>query len=173
MAKEDFIARLVKARSALGWSQADLAKASGISATQLSRYESGLNEPRINMIGKLAKSLNVQLDWLAHGRGPIDGDNGGRPMSPGLVSMPLDFSAEEMELIQGYAASKGLSVEMATRQLALSALKGRTEAIKLQPESASEAEKEAVEHIKQALADLEKRLASLEGDKTPSSTFRK
>lgn len=120
--KEDFISRLVKARSSLGWSQADLAKASGISATQLSRYEGGLSEPRPQALGKLAKSLNVQFDWLAHGRGPIEGDSHDRPGPPGMRLIELDFSDTEITTLKEYAQAKGVTLEMAARQLLIAGM---------------------------------------------------
>lgn len=165
--KEDFIARLIKARSALGWSQADLSKASGISATQLSRYESGLSEPRPQALGKLSAALNVQFDWLAHGRGPIEGSTPDRPAPPGMRFIEVDLSDEELKDLEKYAQARGLTVEMAARQLALSGLKDRAETIKHLPENASEAEKGAFEHLKQTLADLEKRLSGLEAKNNP------
>lgn len=161
--KKDFIARLVKARSALGWSQADLSKASGISATQLSRYEGGLSEPRPQALGKLSAALNVQFDWLAHGRGPIDGPNNESATPPGFNGIEMEFSEEELAPIQRYAQAKGLTVEMAVRQLALSALK---EITLPQPGSSAEVSQEDFTNLKKVMDDFAKRLASLESSKT-------
>ena len=64
--------RLIKARSAFGWSQADLSEASGVAAAQISRYESGRNQPRPHIIAKLAKALAVSTRWLTNQSEQVD-----------------------------------------------------------------------------------------------------
>jgi transcriptional regulator with XRE-family HTH domain len=161
MPKQGFIDRLVKARSALGWSQADLARASGISATQLSRYESGLNGPRINMIGRLAKALNVQFDWLAYGKGPIEGENTQAATPSGFISLEMELSEDEMKDVQRFAQTNNLSVEMAVRQLTLRGLTERTKA--MTPQSLGAYPPEELASLKKLVAEVEKRLTNLEG----------
>lgn len=114
--------RLIRVRSALGWTQQDLAEASGVAAAQISRYESGRNEPRAEMVAKLAKSLDVQFDWLAHGRGPIEGGHPDRTSPPGVHLIEMDLTDEELRHLQQYAQAKGLTVEMAARQLIFSSV---------------------------------------------------
>ncbi|WP_315534029.1 helix-turn-helix transcriptional regulator [Delftia acidovorans] len=56
--------RIAEARQKAGLSQAELGEKSGIAQTQISRYESGRAAPRRESIEKLAKALDVPLDWL-------------------------------------------------------------------------------------------------------------
>ena len=52
-------------RSALGLSQAELAKRAGISLRQLSRYEAGEQQPVLSAAVALANALNISLAQLA------------------------------------------------------------------------------------------------------------
>lgn len=61
--------RIRNRRIELGLSQAQLSRDTGIAAPQLSRYESGANEPRADIAAKLAKALGVTYEWLLDGRG--------------------------------------------------------------------------------------------------------
>ncbi|MEI7367176.1 helix-turn-helix domain-containing protein [Pectobacterium sp. 1950-15] len=65
--KDTLISRIIERRAELGWSQEQLSKESGVAAAQISRYEAGINEPRANVIAKLAKGLMVPFSWLAYG----------------------------------------------------------------------------------------------------------
>jgi|GEM_PF-1476274 len=56
--------RIAEARQKAGLSQAELCERSGIAQTQISRYESGRAAPRRESIEKLAKALDVPLEWL-------------------------------------------------------------------------------------------------------------
>lgn len=64
-----FAGRLLRARADRGWSQADLAAASGVAATQISRYEAG-SIPRAPVVAKLAKALGEPFEWLLTGEDP-------------------------------------------------------------------------------------------------------
>ncbi|MGW2379107.1 helix-turn-helix domain-containing protein [Streptomyces sp. NPDC001658] len=64
-------------RTALDISQADLAKATGISLRQLARYEAGEQQPTLSAAVALADALGISLDLLA-----------------GRVSYDLDLSGE-------------------------------------------------------------------------------
>lgn len=60
MAIQDRLAANVKAfRSKLGWSQEDLADASGLHRTYVSGVERAIRNPTIEIIQKLAKALKV------------------------------------------------------------------------------------------------------------------
>ena len=68
--------RLAKARRAAGFEQSELAEITGISRRTLSRYETGLSEPkRANLIA-ISFATGVSLDWLENGEIPA-GDNPG------------------------------------------------------------------------------------------------
>jgi transcriptional regulator with XRE-family HTH domain len=64
---DSFATRIIKCRSARGWSQADLSKASGVAPAQISRYEQGDVEPRPVALAKLSAALNVSFSYLALG----------------------------------------------------------------------------------------------------------
>ena len=150
--------RLTRARSALGWSKQDLAESSGVAAAQISRYEAGRNEPRSEVVAKLARALNVQFDWLAYGRGPIEGPSNESVRPLGFVGIEAEFSEEELTLIRRYAQAKGLTVEMATRQLVLSMLDPRLD-------GSGGAAQDDVVSLKKTMNDFARRLADLEGEK--------
>lgn len=75
LARMAFPEQLVAYRKAKDWTQAELARAVGISIPQLQRYEAGTSQPTLDVIKKLAKTLGVTADALifeANERGPDD-----------------------------------------------------------------------------------------------------
>lgn len=56
--------RISQIRKSKNISQIKLAKLAGIHATVLSRYERGETTPAIDMANKLAKALDISLDYL-------------------------------------------------------------------------------------------------------------
>jgi transcriptional regulator with XRE-family HTH domain len=56
--------RIRKARKARGWNQAELAKRLQVSATTITRYESGERHPDPTTLKKLADLLEVSADYL-------------------------------------------------------------------------------------------------------------
>lgn len=70
-----FPARLAAARHARKLSQAQLSKATGINQSQIKRYETGLTQPSLDALRRLALALNVSTDALLFEegqRGPDD-----------------------------------------------------------------------------------------------------
>jgi transcriptional regulator with XRE-family HTH domain len=61
----DFSDVIRSRRSVLGISQADLAKATGISLRQLARYEAGEQQPVLSAATALADALGISVDQLA------------------------------------------------------------------------------------------------------------
>ena len=58
--------KLVLLRQKRGWSQIDLARATGIPQPTICRLESGdIKQPKIMTIVKIAKALGVSTDYLA------------------------------------------------------------------------------------------------------------
>lgn len=162
----DFVDRLIKARSALGWSQAELSQVSGISATQISRYESGISSPRPQAVGRLAKSLNVSFDWLSHGKGSIDPDLSERSgLAPdGWKSVELELPLSTIEWLQVSGAKQGVSSEARLLQILQEAIK---EELKKSPDTLG--------GLILRMAELEKKQKELadrvrpSGSKIPSS----
>jgi transcriptional regulator with XRE-family HTH domain len=73
---DTFPKRLAQVRAEKGLSQGDLAAKTGIAPAQISRYETGKNAPRPEIIARLARALDVSMDWLSTGDIPF-GDEAG------------------------------------------------------------------------------------------------
>lgn len=58
----DFGDRLHDLRTQRGWSQMDLARASGVSNVTISNIEGGNAEPKISTLRSLARALDVPFD---------------------------------------------------------------------------------------------------------------
>ncbi len=61
---ETFGAKLKRARINAGYTQQQLAAETKIKQSQISKFENGIQEPRIEQIGILADFLAVSTDWL-------------------------------------------------------------------------------------------------------------
>lgn len=70
------VRRLVEARKNIRWTQADLAKATGLQPAAISHFERGQRLPSLPNVVKLADALRVSLDWLT---GRNDGVPNQRP----------------------------------------------------------------------------------------------
>ncbi|MBP6019749.1 MAG: helix-turn-helix transcriptional regulator [Burkholderiaceae bacterium] len=68
---DTFAKRLRYAREQRKFSQAALARATGLSQGAISSYETG-NRKSTKIIFKLAQILNVNATWLSLGTGPMD-----------------------------------------------------------------------------------------------------
>lgn len=64
---DDFSGRVSSARAAKSMTQIELAAKVGISQRQIAAYEGSQSKPRKGVLLKLAKSLGVTPEWLAHG----------------------------------------------------------------------------------------------------------
>lgn len=63
--------RLRYARAGWGWSQDELATASGVSVATVQRVEGGAYEPQLGTVRKLAEALRIRPDFLAFGNEPM------------------------------------------------------------------------------------------------------
>lgn len=61
-------ARLTQARVRSGMSKTELAAATGVSAAAIGQYEAGVNSPRQDVLGQLAKALDVRPAFFVIGR---------------------------------------------------------------------------------------------------------
>lgn len=76
-----FNERMLQALDAKGWTQADLCKATGFKSGLISQLATNKNrDPRLMTATKIAKALDVSLDYLA-----------------GLTDNPSGLCAEELE----------------------------------------------------------------------------
>jgi len=62
--KHYFVRHLIELRQERGMSQADLAKALGISRSAVGMYEQGRREPDFETIGSISDYFGVSFDWL-------------------------------------------------------------------------------------------------------------
>lgn len=61
----DLVAERIRLRrSQLGLTQSDLSQLSGISQTQISKYELGQSQPTAPMLFQLARTMGTSVDWL-------------------------------------------------------------------------------------------------------------
>lgn len=63
--------RIKKARKALGWSQADLARRMFVSQPSVAAWELGRKAPHTKNLMRLAMLLGVSFEWLSTGRGEM------------------------------------------------------------------------------------------------------
>ena len=65
--------RLQHARDLKGWSQAQLAAASGLSQSTIGNIEAGTRKAK-GSLPEIAKALGISHDWLANGIGDMKGE---------------------------------------------------------------------------------------------------
>jgi transcriptional regulator with XRE-family HTH domain len=65
---ESLASRIADLRRDRGWSQKELARRVGMKPTQISKYERGIYEPRVDVVIRLAAALEVSTDLLLTGR---------------------------------------------------------------------------------------------------------
>nr|WP_186205924.1 helix-turn-helix transcriptional regulator [Burkholderia gladioli] len=108
----DLPLRIKSSRAALGWTQTQLAEASGMPKAQLSRYESGRSNPRPEAIEKIAHALNVTYEWLATGDGSPERNDDNLPLPAGFHDMKVDLPKELGDQLRQIAATKNQTSEM-------------------------------------------------------------
>lgn len=77
--------RIAILRISKGWSQAELARRIGVSASAVGMYEQGRREPSLGLLVRLAQELGVTTDYLLMGEIP-DGDPSVAPKLPSLTA---------------------------------------------------------------------------------------
>lgn len=106
-----FPSKLVRLRADAGMTQRELAKASGLSVPQISRYEMGTSKPRMTALVKLAAALNRDVSEL------VDADDQPEITEISLVSedetsMPVALPRASFERLQQEADANGVSLEV-------------------------------------------------------------
>lgn len=76
--------RIAILRISKGWSQAELARRIGVSASTVGMYEQGRREPSLGLLVRLAKELGATTDYLLMGETP-DADPSATPKLPSLT----------------------------------------------------------------------------------------
>lgn len=64
MYKENFPARIKKARLDAGYTQRQIEEFTGIKQSAIAKYETGKLEPDLEKLGILAQFYNIQINWL-------------------------------------------------------------------------------------------------------------
>ena len=64
MYKENFPIRIKKARIEAGYTQTQVHDITGVSQSNLTKYENGKLEPNLETLGILAQFYDVSTDWL-------------------------------------------------------------------------------------------------------------
>lgn len=86
------------------WRQEELAKATGMTQPAISRIESGeVTQPRLSVLHRLAKALDVTVDYLAG----ANGQAGASPADPGfrvLAGMYAGLSTAGRKQLVDYAS---------------------------------------------------------------------
>lgn len=78
----NFSDRLVQARKAKGLSQKALAKAAGVKESTVSRHSrGGRMNVRAEIVQRYARALDVRVEWLTDGTGPMKADEE-KPVNP-------------------------------------------------------------------------------------------
>ena len=65
--------RIAILRISKGWSQAELARRIGVSASAVGMYEQGRREPSLDIVVQLARVFGVTTDYLLTGETPNSG----------------------------------------------------------------------------------------------------
>lgn len=77
--------RISSQRHKLGLSQEDLAKRIGITRVSVSKWESGLNQPKGRYLSEIASALGVSVEWLLTGK----------DVAPSVAADQSDFANTE------------------------------------------------------------------------------
>lgn len=85
--------RLKELRDARGWTQDDLADASGMNRVTIAKYEAGRSEPKSASLGKLAMALGVDANVIL-----------GIEEESNTIKSSMDLTTDEIVLLERYRA---------------------------------------------------------------------
>lgn len=88
--------RIRLARRLKGWSQSKLAEKLGVTTSTVGHWERSLGHaPATSKLGKLAALLDVRVEWLMTGRGPMRVDEASRAQ----IRPPMALTPDEEQLL--------------------------------------------------------------------------
>lgn len=122
LTKEDFAGRLKTAIDSKKIKQADLAKSIDVSTANISNYVNGKAFPPIDTLAKIAKKLDISLDWLCGTERQERAETVGevaRSIMRVLNSLP---NSCELETIQIYENAIAKEEEIEEMRIALPAI---------------------------------------------------
>ena len=102
----EFATNLIRLRGEKNLTQQELGDASGVSPSQISRYEAGQARPRKTVLGKLAKALDVSIDEL-QGHEPESDSVAIILESPDGDQMPISLDRKTFDQMQEAARESG------------------------------------------------------------------
>jgi transcriptional regulator with XRE-family HTH domain len=106
-----FSARLKELRAARGMTQADLAKAAGVTETYIGKLEAGRAAPGIDMVARLAKGLSTTVADLLPENDPPDPEEVLRRQARTLASEVIGTADREtLQLLVPLLARLGTGV---------------------------------------------------------------
>lgn len=83
---------MARLRRAKGWNQGELAEKAGTKSSQISKFERGTYQPRLETLAKLAEALECTTDFLVTGRQPKEArDTRLRARLPLLEGLPQEL----------------------------------------------------------------------------------
>lgn len=106
----NFSERIVELRKKRGWSQRDLARRIGKSASAVGTYETDTAVPSLEVASALADSFGVSLDYLLEGE---------KAQTLSLKKLSEKQTQLVTELVQEFSAPSGHGPEMSETQLQL------------------------------------------------------
>lgn len=103
--------RLIELRRERNLTQQEMADAIGVHVNQIRRYEAGATQPSLDVLKKLATSMNVTIDSLVFGEGERDPTDDLRLQFEAVSRMP----DEEKKIVK--ALLEGMIVKYQTKQM--------------------------------------------------------
>lgn len=103
--------RLIELRRERNLTQQEMADAIGVHVNQIRRYEAGATQPSLDVLKKLATSMNVTIDSLVFGEGERDPSDDLRLQFEAVSRMP----EEERKIVK--ALLEGMIVKYQTKQM--------------------------------------------------------
>jgi transcriptional regulator with XRE-family HTH domain len=91
---------MARLRRAKGWNQRELAERAGSKSTQISKFERGRYQPRLETLTKLAEAFESTTDFLLTGRHPEETrDTRLRARLPLLEGLPQELRDVFLEFL--------------------------------------------------------------------------
>ena len=97
----DFPKRIVKLRKEQGFTQQSLADKISLHVSQIKRYESGVAQPTLETLVRIAKALRVSLDELVFDKNDFDLDDKLKQLFLAVEQLKEDEQTIIREMIDG------------------------------------------------------------------------
>jgi transcriptional regulator with XRE-family HTH domain len=91
------------------WSQADLQRAAGLAETRMSKWRAGQGEPSASQALRIARAINVPLEWLVNDEAPDEPPAAAEPA--GVALSDLDRAVLDVARRVGHSRLLALAIE--------------------------------------------------------------